>query len=288
MDRESFIKEQQRKKRIRQRKLRRARFFALVVVLFIIILVVSVSNKPDTKQSPENNENITVNDVIYPTPPPTIPDLITAINKPDGVKECYLTFDDGPTNSITTEILDVLRRYDVKATFFTVGTLLEKNPDTARRVYDEGHLLANHSYSHNYSNLYADETSFMNEINQTYKLICDITGDANYPHVFRFPGGGFNSGSHGEAKQSYKNALAPNNIRYCDWNALNGDAEGGSPSAEELVQRVKKSSNNKEDIVILMHDAATKKTTAESLPEVIEYLKSQGYIFKTLDQAPRF
>lgn len=80
--------------------------------------------------------------------------------------------------------------------------------------------------------------------------------------------------------------MKQNNVRYCDWNALNGDAEGKNRTSEELVERVKKTTLGKEDVVILMHDAATKSTTAEALPSVLEYLISEGYVFKTLDKAP--
>lgn len=202
----------------------------------------------------------------------------------DGEKVAYLTFDDGPTLTVTPKILDTLRRYNVKATFFQVGSLIEENPDMARRVYDEGHLLANHSYAHNYSKLYATEESFITEIEKTYQLIQNVSGNENYPKVFRFPGGGYNAGTWGANKQKYKEVLASKGIRYCDWNALNGDAEGGTQTAAQLLERVK-STAKKEDIVILMHDAAAKKTTAEALPDIIEYLISQGYAFKRLDEA---
>ncbi len=285
MDRAEFLQRQLERQKQRQKKLKLTLVFALLILLFITLIFVFAKN---SNKGTTGSKNVFLNEYVYPLPPETIPDLLVAINKPDGVKTCYLTFDDGPTNSVTARVLDILRRYDVKATFFTVGTLLEANPDTARRIYDEGHLLANHSYAHSYSKLYADDSSFMNEIDTTHELIKNITGNEDYPCIFRFPGGGFNSGYYGEKKQHYKMLLKEKNIRYCDWNALNGDAEGGAPSAEQLIARVKSSSKNKEDIVILMHDAAAKSTTADSLAQAIEYLISQGYSFKTLDKAPRF
>ena len=289
MDIYEYKRAERIKRRKREQKRRRMCFFAVVGVLFVVLCVSLVSRigKKGADTAKNDEPELVINDVVYPMPPETVTDLLTAINKPDGVKTCYLTFDDGPTNSITPRILDTLRRYNVKATFFTVGSLLEANPDMARREYEEGHFLANHSYAHNYSNLYADETAFMNEINQTFTLIKGIVGKENYPKIFRFPGGGYNAGKYGEAKQRYKEVLKNNEIRYCDWNALNGDAEGGTPSAEQLVERVKKTTNGKEDVVILMHDAATKATTADALPQVIEYLMGEGYSFKTLDKAPR-
>ena len=104
-------------------------------------------------------------------------------------------------------------------------------------------------------------------------------------HIFSgFRGGGYDAGSWGANKQTYKEILAEKGIRYCDWNALNGDAEGGTRSAEQLLERVKKTAV-KEDVVILMHDAAAKKTTAESLEAVIQHLIAQGYQFERLDRA---
>ena len=222
--------------------------------------------------------------VVFPPKPEKPADILKGLNMEDGEKVAYLTFDDGPTLTVTPKILDTLRRYNVKATFFQVGSLIEENPDMARRVYDEGHLLANHSYAHNYSKLYATEESFITEIEKTYQLIQNVSGNENYPKVFRFPGGGYNTGTWGANKQKYKEVLASKGIRYCDWNALNGDAEGGTQTAAQLLERVK-STAKKEDIVILMHDAAAKKTTAEALPDIIEYLISQGYAFKRLDEA---
>lgn len=285
MNEAELFKAQRLKRKKLIRKKRRNRFLLAVVVLGLGIAFAypHLTNRL-VKETNAGGGSVS-NDVVYPPMPEPTSDLLAAVNKPDGIKTCYLTFDDGPTNSVTPKVLDTLRRYNIKATFFTVGNLLEANADMARRIFEEGHLLANHSYSHNYSNLYADKDAFMNEIDTTFRNIINITGQANYPHIFRFPGGGFNSGYYGAVKQEYKNILKENKIRYCDWNALNGDAEGKAASKQDLVARVKKTTN-KEDVVILMHDAPAKMTTAESLPEVIEYLIEQGFIFKRLDQAP--
>lgn len=274
-----------RRRRKQKRRIRRICFFSAVCVI-IAAVVFSCKHIGNRYCDKQQDVPVASEEALYPQKPEVNPKLDTAILKNDGVKTCYLTFDDGPTLSVTPRILDTLRRYNAKATFFMVGTLIENNGSMARRVFDEGHLLANHSYAHNYSELYASKESFMNEIDKTYNLIYKITGNENYPKIFRFPGGGFNAGSHGEAKQIYKEVLKENGIRYCDWNSLNGDAEGKKRSTEELVERVKKTTNGKEDVVILMHDAASKSTTADALPYILEYLISQGYVFKTLDKAP--
>lgn len=276
-----------RRRRMEQRRRKRQRTIAVGILCLLAIITLSAvyvkSNSQKTvpagKFSPDSL-------VLYPQPAEKTTDILASLPKEDGIKTAYLTFDDGPTTSVTPAILDILRRYDIKATFFMVGSLIEKNPGVAYRVYSEGHTLANHSYRHNYSYLYENEENFMSEINTTYSLICDITGDKNYPKIFRFPGGGYNAGSHGAAKQVYKETLAREGFRYCDWNCLNGDAEYKSPTVDTLLNRIKSSSKGKEDLVILMHDAAAKKINIQALPVIIDYLLSEGYTFSTLDKAP--
>ncbi len=228
-----------------------------------------------------------------PKPAPRIPlasaqnDLLKIAIEAQGTEEkiCYLTFDDGPTK-VTPAVLDVLMEHDVKATFFMLGRMIEKNPDIAKRVYDEGHLLANHSYSHVYKELYATGESFMAEIEKVESLIREVTGEEPFK-LIRFPGGGQNAGVYAAEKQQYKLLLQEKGYYFADWNALNGDAEGGTRSADQLVARLKATATQK-NIVVLMHDAADKKTTAEALPAIIEHLKSQGYLFRRLDEIPYY
>lgn len=199
-----------------------------------------------------------------------------------GKKICYLTFDDGPTQAVTPKVLDTLKQYDVKATFFMVGKMIDADRELAKRAYDEGHLLANHSYSHDYKALYATADSFKSEIDKTHNLIKEITGEEPFK-LIRFPGGSYNAGDHAAEKQKYKVLLKENGYYYADWNCLNGDAESSSRTPQQLVERLKATATV-DNIVVLMHDAATKKSTAEALPEIIEYLKSKGYEFRRLDE----
>jgi peptidoglycan/xylan/chitin deacetylase (PgdA/CDA1 family) len=250
---------------------------------------------PEVSGSPENTDNpeaspegtqgaVTASAELAST------NLLELVNNSDGVKTAYLTFDDGPTKSVTPRILDTLRKYNIKATFFEVGTGIEANADMARRVYEEGHLIANHSYSHNYKELYPSEETFITEVTKTEELIRSVTGEDEIFKLFRFPGGSFKSSndSWSDNKQKYKETLKNNGYVYCDWNSLNGDAEGGTKTKEQLIEGVKSSITTKdgvkEDIVVLMHDAAAKSVTADALPEICEYLISQGYEFRRLDE----
>lgn len=193
----------------------------------------------------------------------------------EGEKTAYLTFDDGPTE-ITPKILEVLKEKDIKATFFALGTLVEKRPEMAKRIVQEGHILANHSYSHVYQNIYASVQNFLEEIQKTEEIIVNTVGEEGYTQVFRFPGGSF------EKKAEMKEALLEIDYVYVDWNALNGDAEGHNISVQKQLENLKKTTEGKNSVVILMHDAPDKQTTAEALPQLIDYLKEKGYIFRTL------
>lgn len=211
--------------------------------------------------------------------------LMTIIDESGTSKRCYLTFDDGPTTNITPQILDTLRKYNVKATFFQVASLIEANPDIARRVYEEGHLIANHSSNHEYDELYASTESFMSEVNECYEVIKGI-GDGEEPFkLVRFPGGSFKSSadSYSSVKQQCKISLQDAGFYYCDWNTLNGDAEGKTKNASELLEYLKDYSEGQDNLVVLMHDAAAKQATANYLGSAIEWLISEGYTFHRLD-----
>ncbi len=155
----------------------------------------------------------------------------------------------------------------------------------ARRVYEEGHLIANHSNGHNYEKLYASPDAFINEINECYEKIKTITNGEEPFKLVRFPGGSFKSSadSYSSTKQECKTLLKEHGFYYCDWNALNGDAEGRKKDADGLLEYLKDTMDLGENTVILMHDASAKQATADSLAKTIEYLRGQGYTFHRLD-----
>lgn len=202
-----------------------------------------------------------------------------AANKKSGKKIAYLTFDDGPSAISTPIILDVLKKYDIKGTFFVVGKMVEENPQILKRVYDEGHQIGNHSYSHNYGNLYKSSKSFMDEIYRTEKLIKGVVGEDFDSKLIRFPGGSFE-----KKKASMKKAAVEAGYNYIDWNALNGDAEGAVYSEGYLLNRLKETVAGKRLVVVLMHDTDKKITTARSLDRSIKFLLNEGYEFHILDK----
>ena len=199
-------------------------------------------------------------------------------NNPN-TKYAYLTFDDGPSSTITPAILDILDEYNIKATFFVVGSMVEKYPEILKQVYDKGHTIGNHSYSHDYKYLYRSSKNFMTDINKADSLLKDVLGKDFETNLLRFPGGSF-----GKNKAPMVKAAEAAGYTIYDWNALNGDAEGLNLKNSYLKKRLKETTKNKKNVIILMHDMDSKKGTMETLKENIDYLISQGFIFKVLEE----
>ncbi len=194
-----------------------------------------------------------------------------------GYKVAYLTFDDGPSRTVTPKILDILYSYDIKATFFVVGKQAEKNPDILKRIYEEGHAIGNHTYTHNYAYLYKNVNNFYYELKVTEKVLKNILGEDFETKLMRFPGGSF-----GAQKAPFRKFVVEKGYNYIDWNSLNGDAEGYQIPADKLIKRFKSTFANQQTLVILMHDTDAKETTVKALPAIIEFLMERGYQFATL------
>lgn len=197
-------------------------------------------------------------------------------------KRVFLTFDDGPSKSVTPHILDLLKFHNIKATFFVLGSRVKLNPDIVKREYDEGHYIANHGYSHKYSSIYAKPENVIEEYNKTEAEIRKALNNQNYSsHLFRFPGGSI-GGEYNKIKKSAKKQLKEKQIAYLDWNALTSDAAGAN-TKEKILKNMKKTVGNYQNVVLLMHDAPDKKLTYETLEDVITYLTEKGYSFKNFN-----
>ena len=196
-------------------------------------------------------------------------------------KRAFLTFDDGPTKEVTPHILDILDKYNIKATFFVLGTRVKQNPDILKRAYESGHYIANHGYSHKYSKIYESVDTILEEYNKTEDAIREALGNPDYKsHLFRFPGGS-KGGPYEKIKKEARTKLKEEGIAYLDWSALTYDA-GGAKTKEDILENLKDTLNGWDNVVILMHDAADKKITYETLEDVIKYLQEQGYAFKNI------
>ena len=207
----------------------------------------------------------------------------------DGKKVVYLTFDDGPSTTNTPGILDVLDRYNVKATFFILGKSIEGNEE-AKNILKEtakrGHAIANHTYSHDYSYLYPNRTmnvdNIVSDIEKNNSIMKEVLGEDFSTRVIRFPGGYWSW----EGRTAMKEAMEQNGYYNVDWNALNKDAEGKPKNADELLQSTKETVEalgpEADSVVLLMHDTYGKEETVKALPQIIEYLQEKEFEFRTI------
>jgi len=194
-------------------------------------------------------------------------------------KRVFLTFDDGPSKTVTTKILDILKQENVKATFFLLGSRVDLYPGIVKRQYDEGHYLASHGYSHKYSQIYASPQSVLDEYNKTLSSIRNAIGAQEFnPHLFRFPGG-YTGGKYAEIKEQAAQLLEQNGILHIDWNALTADS-AGAETVEEFIAELEKTVPKYNSVIVLMHDAGDKRATADALPSIIQYFRERGYKFE--------
>lgn len=191
-------------------------------------------------------------------------------------KKAFLTFDDGPSK-ITPQILDVLKEENVKATFFVLGKMVKINPEILKREKEEGHYIANHSYSHEYDKIYSSTDAVLDEYNRCEEAIKEVLGQEYNTFLFRFPGGSYGGKSH-NVKQKAKAMLAEKNIASTNWNCLTGDAAGNN-SVESQMKEFNDTRSKDRNLIVLMHDAGDKKYTPETLRQVIKTLKDEGYTF---------
>ena len=187
-------------------------------------------------------------------------------------KKVYLTFDDGPSSN-TDQILDILKDYDVKATFFVVGKTDERSVKAYQRIVEEGHTLAMHSYSHRYDEIYESKEAFARDLNSLQEYLYETTGV--WPRIYRFPGGSSNTVSKVDMQELIE-YLTDIGITYFDWNVASGDAVSRTLPAETIVNNCLSGIEKQKDSVILMHDASNKGTTIEALPRIIEAIQEQG------------
>lgn len=186
-------------------------------------------------------------------------------------KVAYLTFDDGP-NKYTPKVLDILKKKHVKATFFVIGGRIARSPDTMSRIVREGHYIGLHSMSHDTKRLYnGDPFALVTEMEQTRTIVHATTGLDS--QLVRVP-----YGSRPYLKENYRNALVQEQYKLWDWTIDTYDwKSNGDPSTvvERLINQT-----DEEVEVILMHDSAV---TVKALPQIIDYLHSQGYTLLPYD-----
>ena len=190
-------------------------------------------------------------------------------------KKVYLTFDDGPSDNTET-VLDVLKKHNVKATFFVVGRTDNKAKALYKRIYNEGHTLAMHSYTHDYQAIYSSVNAYKKDITKLSDLLYEITGER--PKYLRFPGGSSNTVSKVDMKKVILYTKEAG-LTYYDWNVINGDATGKKLSESQMVSSVVSGVKQYDTSIVLMHDCAGKEKTAKTLPSIIKKLKKMKVTF---------
>ena len=212
-----------------------------------------------------------------PETPPAPPD-----------KWVCLTFDDGPSKT-TPDVLSALNRAGVKATFFVVAT---GNNDKYLPLISEaaaaGHQIALHSASHEYSDIYQSADAYWKDIDLLKERLSPYVR-ADGLRYLRFPGGSTNTvsrryGGRG-LMQQLKEEVTAKGYSYVDWNVCAEDAVGGKPSAGTIFRNIVRETGEQTQCIVLMHDSASTRTTAEALPDIIQWYKDNGFAFLTVEQA---
>lgn len=190
----------------------------------------------------------------------------TALDNQEPAHRVYLTFDDGPS-AYTDDILDILKAYEVKATFFVVGKEGENNREALKRIVEEGHSLGMHSYSHVYGDIYESPEAFAADLQRIQDYLYEVTGVQC--SIYRFPGGSSNKVSDTSIRELGR-YLHQQDIEYYDWNISAQDATHTLQDVESIVHNSTSGIEKRKVSIILLHDAQDKPTTVEALPQIIE------------------
>ena len=232
---------------------------------------VNISGSVDTSKIGEYKITYSVNEISINRT------VIVYDSKERSKKIIYLTFDDGP-GAYTKKLLDILDKYNVKATFF-VTNQFSKYISLIKDEYDRGHSIGVHSYTHKWS-IYKSVDDYINDFDKMNNVIKKYTGSTS--SIFRFPGGSSNTISKNYSKgivTLIANKMTKNGYAYFDWNVDSKDASGAS--AEQLYKNILKGIKKCNNCVILMHDI--KQKTVNEMDNILKELTNAGYTFKTLN-----
>jgi peptidoglycan/xylan/chitin deacetylase (PgdA/CDA1 family) len=215
----------------------------------------------------------------------------------DPGKKVYLTFDDGPNSHYTGLILDILKKFNVKASFVVIGGNIEKNPAVLQRILDEGHNLVNHTYSHDYKIIYASPQAFLADLEKCNVAIAKTGHEVK---IFRAPGGP------SKLDKTYYEYLGRHGYKSLEWNVTAADTDPNGVRPEQIIENVKNGVIRMEKMdkspIILMHDGTeinlnvknpgaavqnyikSRESDVAALPVIIEFLQAKGYTFAVVDE----
>lgn len=191
----------------------------------------------------------------------------------------YLTFDDGPDEATTPQLLKILNNKKVKATFFVTG----HGPDNLiKQEYDDGHKIGLHSFTHNYETVYASENNYFNDLQLISDRVANVTGQRS--ELVRVPGGSSNTISN-TYSPGIMNYILPEIIdkgyQYFDWNVSSGDG-AIQTSSDQPYNNVTTQLVTHRNNVVLMHD--TKQTSIDAVSRIIDFAKQNRYHFELLNK----
>lgn len=194
-------------------------------------------------------------------------------------KVVYITFDDGPCKS-TPELLEVLKKLNVKVTFFVTAQYGsdEEIVEWLKQIKAEGHAIGVHSFSHRYKEIYSSVKSYLKDFKKMDDLIVRATGE--HARMFRFPGGS-NTDYNASVREDIIKEMTSRGMVYYDWNAYNGDCDGFSKS--KMIAKAVRESSYRNKSIVLMHNIPKKEQVLEVLPEIIGRLRSKDYVFEPID-----
>ena len=295
-DAEQLEQQRQRRKRINRMKngiILTIAIWMIVSLLAIMILTVQVIKlnskvyileiQQTSKVSP-SEENAS-NDAEVSAEPDPYANVITGINSlenmaKDGDKHrVYLTFDCNPGEN-TEVILDVLARYNLKATFFVVGDETGENDAIYQRIVNEGHTLGMNSYSNQYSSIYSSTQSFEEDYTKISDFIYEKTGIES--KLYRFPGGSSNRISNVNMAE-FVRILNQKGVVYFDWNVSAGDT-AVDYTVDDVISNVTEGIMQYKTSVVLLHDDDNKTVTAEALEPLINKLKKMHADILPIDE----
>ncbi|HEU4962983.1 MAG TPA: polysaccharide deacetylase family protein [Bacilli bacterium] len=232
---------------------------------------VQPNNGIGTGATGNTNTTTTTNTTAQPSTDVPGASATPSEQSPQSDKVVYLTFDDGP-NSYTPQILDTLKKENVKATFFVLSGQVRQYADTVKRIHEEGHVIGLHGVTHRADKIYQSPATVVAEMNACNTAVEAVIGEKT--DLIRVP-----FGSVPYMKQPYRDAVVKAGYHLWDWNVDSYDSRAASVPSDRIIAEVKKQTADKTNAVILFHD---KETTAAALPAILTYLKAQGFSFRTL------
>ena len=277
--------------------------FSLLAIIILSVQVSQLNDRlgkleagsvivPDSSES-ESSESESETDTVIPsedesettTEEDPYANIITGIDTPENMAAdgdthyVYLTFNSVPGDN-TEDILDVLAQYQVKATFFVVGSEDDNDNAIYQRIVNEGHTIGMHSYSNQYSLIYSSTEAFKQDYTKISEFLFELTGMRS--KFYRFPGGSGNQISNVNMAE-FADILNQEQITYFDWNVSAGDTTS-SYTKEDVLKNVLEGVSKYKTSVVLLHDGDNKSTTVEALGSLIEQLKQQGAQILPIDE----